>query len=1403
MKAPMEKTIIPWKRFWCRSGDKIHVGDHQQGFLTDPEGELYARLLNPHLVTFDKLLNEKCLILWGDPGIGKSTVLQQGKSALESSLGTNDKLIWLDFRDVPNEQVFARRTFESITWKGWQSSTGKLVLVVDGVDEGLVKIPGFIGYLVSELRNMPVERLQVILACRSAEWPISEGQQLIGLWGIVEKPPIFELCPLRHRDAVQAAEMSGVDGHNFIAAVYQKKVVGLASLPTTLFFLLDEFCTSGIFSGTHRELYERGCRRLARENDLRRIELLRALRNSSRISTQDEIYEAGCRLATLLLLCGKSAIHIGLVADATAESDLHLSEAVDDSGVDVPHLTEDVFYDAVCSALFTSRGQHRFGFTHQTFAECLAAQFLSGLPLVQIRKLLCIRDTGDEHVVPQLAETAAWVAGIRDDFFDYLCRVEPEALIRSDVSKVQDRRKEVLVAAILEKAKRADLFDERNFTRFFSSLKHPKIASQLRPYLCNKSLNVVVRRMAFSIVAECEITELCDELLRMVRDTSEDQIFRDLSAQTLGKLIPADRLAELMPLARGEIIPDPQDTIRGSAIGRLVPEFWSVSQAVPYLQTPQSNHFFGSYRSLLKYHLPRFLTVDDLPVLLERFVQETHCFDRTNVFEELAEAAFVKALENLSKPNIRRLAVQVWMTKATNFHPLPRGNDAAVGELFQKRENLRREFVAAIIDDPQIAINDLNHLRGSASLILESDLEWALNQITQSIPERLAAWSSVVLFLCRPETACKCWDLLLQRIDEIPELASRFSWLRAYDLNEPDAQKAKAEWLTHKQQEMRLNENREPGPNIEEFLENDFAEIKAGKSARWIDVCAHLSLEKDQLYFSYPLDHDLTAYPGWRNADAKRQNLIRAAAKNFLLIHSDGYAEIGNRSNFSDPGYIAIWLLRDQIRNDSELKSAVATKWIDALTGHFNGGSENYQETAAIAYELNPDATLRGFIRELKNDDEQHGQILALSGFRKCWDINFTNAALNLIRNGNLRAGSIESIFQFIGPIAPAEAAACAQLLLDSASLANPAYEERTVNTLTACIGGMPAATWHFVWPIIEANSVLAEKVLTRVANRINYSREVCLPALSEKQLADLYLKVHHFFPPETDPDFHGGFVSPRQGLVHFRGDIIGSLEARGTEEACCELLRLANALPRESLWLRWRYYNARMSKWRRSWIPPQPAIVLLLAVCGETRLVVDADDLTEVLLESLERFQVRLTRNELPRSEVLWNWEGNDTRRQNFRPRDEAFLSDEIARWLREDLVERGVVIDREVQPRRGQHTDIHVTAVSQARITSIQNITVVIEIKGCWNSEVRTAIDGQLVGKYLRLNGLTHGIYLVGWFVCDKWNNLQNKLISHTFADAQEEVVLLAAAYDGKANPERVAAIVLDCRYPDSTIS
>ena len=1391
--------MIPWKRFWCRFGESIHLGEDGQGFLTDPE-ETFTRFYNPHLTTLDCLLKEACLILCGDPGIGKSTELRQAKDLLRRSLGENGRMISIDFRDIPTESIFSKQTFESCEWQQWRNSTGALGLVIDGVDEGIVKIPDFVRYLTAQLRPEPTKRLQIVLVCRSAEWPVSQGQELISLWGHYEKPPIFGLCPLRQCDAEQAAELCGLSKHDFIEAVYRQKVVGLAALPATLFFLLDEFHEGGGFSRTHRELYESGCLRLSRELDPQRVETLRARRKTTRVSTPQEIYETAMRLAALFLLCGKSAIHIGSLDETDPTIDLHISDAADTA------LSEDVILDTIGSGLFTSRSPNRLTFAHQTFAECLAAQFLNRLPLIQIRKLLCGRDSGDEHVIPQLAETAAWVAGMNDDFFDYLCRIEPEALLRSDASKVQNQRKDALVSAVLEKAKRAELFDARYGIFFFDAVKHPRLAAQLRPYILNRALNPVVRRMALSIADECRISELTDDLLRLIGDSAEEQDIRNQAARALEDIIPATRLSDLTPLALGQVGPDPADEIRGCAISRLVPAFWSVSQTLANLQSPLNQHFYGSFWRALKFHLPQHIKEDDLPDVLQWAIRETHCFDSGSWFDNIAEAAFVLALKSLNKEQIRHLAVRVWVLKQKGNHPLPYAKDSPVVKLFDQDETLRREFVAAIINDPESPSDNVPIISGyQLPIFTQRDLEWALNQISHSPIDRRVAWASAICGVCQPESACCCWDLLLNRIEEVPELNALFSDLRAWDLDEPMARNAKARGL-RQQRMMKKYARPERSLELEPLIKAALNAIVSGEPNRWLHLCALLSSKRGQSTVAPLTDYDLTEFPGWKDTDEVRRMEIRAAARMFLLSHSEDDAQVGDRMYNMHAGHIAAWLLREELRTDSALKAAVAANWVEALIGPFNNGSDHYQETTALANEINPDVTLRRFIHSVTNNDKQYGRIHCLHGFRKAWDAQFTSAALDLVLSGNLKCGSIETILTFVGPIAPKAAAACAESLLTPNAVTDSALHDRTVSVLTSCFLGMPAATWTFAWPIMENDKPLAEKVLLRVADEYDQARQQLLPPLTEKQLAGLYWELQSLFPPETDPPHSSGasFVTARKAVSWFRGDVISALEARGTEETCRELLRLADALPKEQIWLRRRYYNARTSKRRMAWIPPSSKTVLLLAKRGEARLVSDADDLMEVVMESLARLQIKLTHTTQPRAEDLWNWDGADKRRHAFRNRDEQYLSNYVARWLRDDLSKRGIVVNREVEPRQGQRTDIYVEAMAQAATeTSFQTITVVIEVKGCWNTEILTAVDSQLVGDYLRRNGHTHGIYLVGWFVCDKWSKGKNKLNSGTLDAARLEVKKLVFAYDGKTNPENVNGIVLDCRYPDSSTS
>jgi hypothetical protein len=96
-----------------------------------------------------------------------------------------------------------------------------------------------------------------------------------------------------------------------------------------------------------------------------------------------------------------------------------------------------------------------------------------------------------------------------------------------------------------------------------------------------------------------------------------------------------------------------------------------------------------------------------------------------------------------------------------------------------------------------------------------------------------------------------------------------------------------------------------------------------------------------------------------------------------------------------------------------------------------------------------------------------------------------------------------------------------------------------------------------------------------------------------------------------------------------------------------------------------------------------------------------------------------------------------------------------------RKDLEGRGVVFNREVEICRnrgaslGELTDIHVDALARSPGGEEYDVvSAIIEVKGCWHSELVTAMETQLTGRYLEDNPLRHGLYLVGWFSCDQWD-------------------------------------------------
>jgi hypothetical protein len=305
-------------------------------------------------------------------------------------------------------------------------------------------------------------------------------------------------------------------------------------------------------------------------------------------------------------------------------------------------------------------------------------------------------------------------------------------------------------------------------------------------------------------------------------------------------------------------------------------------------------------------------------------------------------------------------------------------------------------------------------------------------------------------------------------------------------------------------------------------------------------------------------------------------------------------------------------------------------------------------------------------------------------------------------------------------------------------------------------IGFSTKDDWDELWQSLSQDEAFSKVVVASLANKHTDGGHEFLQRLSERQLADLFLWLasHVQINDDTRAD---GIVGPRYHAQLLRDKVLGLLKGCATQDAVHELERVATALP-EIPWFKIHVLETEGQMLRRSWNPLQPAEILRIARDNNARLVRSAEQLLQVIFESLAHLQDSL-QGQTSRSIDLWNEVPVSQKITEYTPKDENRFSDYVKSHLERDIRDRGIVVNREVEIRRGtggapgERTDIHVEATAESGDKSFRIIRVIVEAKGAWHKELMTAMRTQLVDRYLRDNECQTGLYLVGWFDCHQW--------------------------------------------------
>lgn len=643
----MLEGIYNWQRFWCNRSGRINLTDN--GYLYDPESE-WGNVYNPDLVQFEAISNTPCLALLGEPGIGKTQAMKLEQARITAKVcEEGGQLLLLDLRSYSSEDRLVRKLFDSQEFRAWERGTHQLHIFLDSLDECLLRIDTLATLLVDEFKQYhnKIRHLNLRIACRTAVCPPVIEEELKQIWG-KDAVGVYELAPLRRKDIREAATVEGIDSDAFLEEVQKKKTVPFAIKPVTLKFLLNIYCRhNGQFPVNQRmhELYLDGCRCLCEEANKSRL----ASKLKGKLNLEQRLIVAA-RIAAVTIFANRFAIWTGIVQNNVPDEDVLLrklcqgSESVDGREFEV---TEEVVEEVLDTGLFSSRGVHRIGWAHQTYAEFLAAWYLvqHQTPSARIMRLIASSEDPEGKLVPQLHETAAWIASMRIDILQEIMKTDPEVLLRSDLP-TDSSLQETIVDNLLKQYEQEKLFDwDRNNYRGYGKLKHPKLAEQLRPYIQDSSKQIDARDAAIDITEVCELRELQEELVNLALNPAESIDLRGSSAKAICSVGDANTRLKLKTLAVAQLSEDEDDQLKGYCLSAIWSDHLTVQELFEAITPPKKRNFLGRYQIFLNHELVPKLQLNDLLLALNWVEnQGLRCFGHP--FEELADAILLKNLSH-------------------------------------------------------------------------------------------------------------------------------------------------------------------------------------------------------------------------------------------------------------------------------------------------------------------------------------------------------------------------------------------------------------------------------------------------------------------------------------------------------------------------------------------------------------------------------------------------------------------------------------------------------------------------------------------------------------------------------------------------------------------------------------
>lgn len=1389
-------------RFWVSSD--ADIPDTDNGFFPDPEGE-WSVYYSADGKTLKGLDDHRCLVLLGEPGSGKSTALLEEFDRVKELEG--QEALFLHLGGTQEEGELRSQIFESDEYLRWKSGSGHLRLLLDSLDEARLRVETVASVIRNGLKGVDVNRLKLRITCRSAERHKPLEAFLKSIFGD-RNFDTLSIAPLRRLDVEELAHASNVDAQGFVSSCLKEGLQPLAVIPLTLSMLLRTVQTKNEIPVSRIEAYESGLRLLTEEPDTDRKQGTKA---GGRLNSGQR-FSVAVRVAAALRLSGRTFIsedplqaspETALLGDLAGGKEQNYTTAGDSTF----SIEEEEVREALSTAAFTPSRNGTTTLSHEYFGDFLTARWLAGADLTidQALDLLTVAmPNGSFSIAPQLKEVATWLCGMWPIFRDHTITAEPAIALRSELSGASAQQKQALVRELLKMAQAGPVdYYDRSFRSGIGNLNHPGLHSQLEPWLQDQNANLQGREAACEIARACGVSSLESTLVSVAMEPNEAVSLRVHALRALEEFAVPASWTKMTTLATSSLDEDLEDEIKGTAFRNVWPRLLTCSKALGVLTEPKRRNLLGAYKSFLWGDFVNGLEDSDLPRALRWASQLPTRHHPMGALNEVREELLVRAWPLVGKnaATTRAYANVVYALRSDYQDLLDQTRRNRHPEVLVEPEGRRaliQELIGSVTAKEIVPVAVAS--MGTTPLLNDDDFDWLVTKLVATIGRKNElGWAHLVsqvgmgtrdhdiMELC--ERSPKLLEIAGPRFEAVPVDSSIVQMERDH------------QEFVRKQEERKRAEDAERVRAIE-WAELAISNLQITKPEEFYKAIYHLEHCPFRNSTSWSVS-DLRELDGWSHlADPQRAKLIDFAPSYLRRVEVPPSTWFfTNRTSWIDwAAYRAFRLLYDVDRSTAEkLPKRVWAKWVLIMVdwhGQSDAETDFNNWMLRQAKDRCPAELSDAFDKQMRRDSSKghlHSERLDTS-----WTPLLETRAANRAKSSRL---PVDRRAQIIRVLLRNESLAGERLARNLVSVtalrAGSSRRELAVQAAAALATTTRDGSWNHIYPLMKRFPKFGRELISDLAQHRHEAWASRLEPAEAKELFDFTLRNYPF---REDPQLDDGVGAypPRAQIADWRNDIVRILEATGSRESVAALKAISDDHPK-MLGFKRTVRDAEEAMMAQQWTPPTPGGVIEMSVDKSRRWMRTDEELRDATLAALRRAELKL-QGTSPQAHLLWN-------ESPIVPKPENAFSDWLKAFLSSDLKGRGILVDREVEVRNppghkgmGDSPDLLIQAIAGELVEGSPVISVTIEVKGCWNPQVLTAIETQLANKYLA-DDHQFGIYLVASFQCDDWDESDyRKRDSHKFQPGELRTKLTeqAANISRRKNVE-ISTVLVDCSLPD----